>query len=101
MRLDGATALVTGGGKRVGRAIVLGLAQRDVRVAVHYHGSAAGSADVVAEIERGGGKAYAIQADLRDPGAAEQLVRASAERLGGLDILVNSAAIMLRTPIDE
>jgi pteridine reductase len=101
MKLDGATALVTGGGKRVGRAIVLGLAQRDVRVVVHYHGSAAGAADVVAEIERGGGKAYAIQADLRDPRAAEQLVHASAERLGGLDILVNSAAIMLRTPLEQ
>lgn len=96
---QGRVALVTGSGRRVGRAIALGLARAGARVAVHHHASRVGADETVAEIERAGGEARAFQADLRDPHAPARLVDAVARDFGGLDVLVNSAAVMERTPI--
>ncbi|HEU4641326.1 MAG TPA: SDR family oxidoreductase [Gemmatimonadaceae bacterium] len=97
----GRVALVTGGARRVGRAITLALAARGARVAVHYHASAAEAEDTVREARALGAEAWPIAADLREPDAPERLVRAVAAHFGGLDVLVNSAAVMLRTPLDE
>lgn len=94
-------ALVTGAGQRVGRAIALELAAEGWQLAVHYHASAQGAQETVAEIERAGGVAAAFQADLRDPEACAALVSAVAARFGALDALVNSAAGMERSPIGE
>ncbi len=99
MELRGRVALVTGAGRRVGRAIALGLAGRGACVAVHYNTSAEGAHAVVEEIRAGGGRAEAFPADLTDAGAAERLVDAVVGRLGALQLLVNSAGIMLRTPL--
>ena len=98
MTLDGAVALVTGAGKRVGRAIALALAQRGARVAVHYNGSAAGAAETVRMIAAAGSTAHAVQASLLDADAARQLVDGVVSRFGQIDLLVNSAASMTRTP---
>ena len=101
MELNGRIALVTGAGRRVGRAIATALGQRSVHVAVHYNGSASGARETVADIERAGGRATLFQADLSQPAAPTSLIDDVATALGGLDILVNSAAIMQRTPLES
>jgi pteridine reductase len=98
--LAGKVALVTGAGRRIGRAIALALAEDGAHVAVHYNGSETGAAETVALIEQGGGVARAVRADLSDPLAPEPLVRDVVGRFGRLDLLVNSAASMLRTPLE-
>ena len=99
MELTDRVALVTGAGRRVGRAIAVALGADGARVAVHYHGSDAGAAETAAEIERGGGVARLFAADLRDPDAPAALVHEVADAFGALDVLVNSAAVMERTPV--
>lgn len=101
MQLEGRVALVTGAGRRVGRAIAEGLAARGMRVAVHYHGSAAGADETVGAIRAAGGNAEAFAVDLADAAAGPRLVDQVVRRLGGLDVLVNSAAVMERTPFGE
>jgi len=85
-------ALVTGAGRRIGRAIALGLANDGWHVAVHYRGSADGAAATVATITARGGQAIAIAADLADPTEAARLVSAAAAATGGLGCLVNNAS---------
>jgi pteridine reductase len=94
--IAGRRALVTGAGVRVGRAIALGLAERGAHVAVHYHGSQAAAEAVQRDITGRGLHAALLAADLADAGAAEALAERAAAALGGLDIIVNSAAIMER-----
>lgn len=101
MELRGKVALVTGGGRRVGRALVQALARSGAIVAVHYNESASGADEVVRAIESRGGKAAAFGADLTRPDAPESLIAAVIGRFGGLDVLVNSAAVMIRTPFGE
>ena len=93
MLLEGHSALVTGAGVRLGKTLALALAERHVKVAVHYHSSSTQALETVSQIEEMGGKAEAIRADLSVPGEAASLVNRAVERLGSLDILVNSAAI--------
>jgi pteridine reductase len=101
MELRGRIALVTGAGRRVGRAIALGLARRGLRIAAHYNQDRLGANAVVAEILAGGGDAESFGVDLSNADAATQLVHEVADRFQGLDVLVNSAGIMERTPIGE
>jgi NAD(P)-dependent dehydrogenase (short-subunit alcohol dehydrogenase family) len=101
MRLEGAAALVTGAGARVGQAIAIGLAQAGCDVAVHYHGSARGAEDTAGIIRGGGRRAELLQADLRDPHAARDLADQAAGALKRLDVVVNSAAIMVRQTVEE
>lgn len=87
-------ALVTGAGKRLGRAMALYLAERGHDVAVHYASSADAAEEVVAEIGRMGRRAVALQADLLDLDATEALLPRAAEALGGpVTCLVNNASI--------
>jgi pteridine reductase len=94
-------ALVTGAGRRVGRAIAVAIGARAIHVVVHYNESAAGADETVREIRRAGGRASVEQADLSDVAAAEHLIDRVVEAQGGLSVLVNSAAVMARTPIGE
>lgn len=87
------TALVTGAGKRIGRAIALRLAAEGWAVGVHYHRSADEAAAVVAEIEAAGGRGAALQADLADEASTAGLVGRAVEALGSLGALVNNASI--------
>jgi NAD(P)-dependent dehydrogenase (short-subunit alcohol dehydrogenase family) len=92
MDLNGRTALVTGGGVRVGRAICLALAAAGAKVFVHFN-SSKGPADAVRdEIIAGGGMAVSGSGDLSDPASAGDLVVAAREALGPVSILVNSAS---------
>src|SRR5436190_2966861 len=101
MELRDRVALVTGAGHRVGRAIALALGARGMRVAVHYNAAADGARETVEQIQSAGGDAQAIAADLTHADAASTLVSAVSEKFGSLDVLVNSAAVMVRTPFGE
>jgi pteridine reductase len=98
--LAGRVALVTGAGRRLGRAIAVALGADGATVAVHYHESAERARATVKAIEDAGGSALAFRADLRDAAAAAELAADVARSCGRLDVLVNSAGSMLRTPID-
>jgi len=101
MELRGRVALVTGAGRRLGRAMARALAGRGMTVAVHHHASADGAAELRDEIVAGGGKAACFAADLTDAAAAAELPRRVAAELGGLDVLVNSAAVMHRLSFED
>ncbi|HET9003524.1 MAG TPA: SDR family oxidoreductase [Gemmatimonadaceae bacterium] len=98
MELAGRVALVTGGGRRLGRALAEALGRKGARVAVHYSASAAGAGETVATIRGAGGEAESFHADLGDAAAVAPLIEAVLTRFGRLDVLVNSAAVMERTP---
>lgn len=99
--LAGRVALVTGAGRRVGRALAIALGARGMHVIVHYHASAAGADETVRLVTRAGGSGEAMQADLGRTADAERLIDQAAAARGSLDVLVNSAAVMLRTPLGE
>src|SRR5438477_8772097 len=101
MDLDGRVALVTGAGTRVGRVIALALGRAGMRVGVHYMGSEKGARQTAEEIIRGGSDARTLPGDLTDPATAPRLVEHTHKVFGSLDVLVNSAAVMLRTPVGE
>ena len=102
MNLAGTAALVTGAGRRLGQAIAVGLARAGCDVAVHYHGSADGAEATARDIraisrER---RAELLRADLSDAAAARGLADRAIKAMGRLDIVVNSAAIMVRQPVE-
>jgi NAD(P)-dependent dehydrogenase (short-subunit alcohol dehydrogenase family) len=100
VRLEGTTALVTGAGRRIGQAIAIGLAQSGCDVAVHYHGSAQGAEETARAIRGAGRRAELLQADLSDAVTARGLADQAVRALKRLDILVNSAGIMVREPVE-
>ena len=91
--LSGKAALVSGGARGIGRAIVLRLATQGADVAFSYKGNAAAASATAAEVEALGRRALAIQADVKEPEAAESVVKATLEAFGKVDILVNNAGI--------
>src|SRR4051794_17082293 len=101
MELGGRGALVTGAGRRVGRALALALGARGMRVAVHYNASADGAEETARLIASAGGEARTFAGDLGTPDAPARLVESVASAFGALDVLVNSAAVMMRTPMGE
>ncbi len=101
MDLNGKAALVTGGAVRVGKAIALALAAAGADVVINYHSSADAAIETVAEIEALGRRALAVKADVSQGNQVQTLVDAAVERLGRLDVLVNSASLWRRTPWAE
>ena len=93
MLLDGKVALVTGASRGIGRAIALKLAAEGAKVAINYAGNTAKAEEVKAEIEKNGGEAILVQADVADSAAVEAMVDATVEAFGQIDILVNNAGI--------
>src|SRR5436190_5997574 len=97
MNLAGKTALVTGGSRGIGRAIVRALAQAGARVAFAYQSNSAAAEELVSELR---GKQFEVlshQADVRSKGAADATVQMVIESWGKLDILVNNAGIVRDT----
>jgi len=101
MELAGRNALVTGAGHRVGRAIALALAGRGMRVAVHYNSADKGARETLDQVRAAGSDGDIFAADLTQADAAETLIGAVRQKFGSLDVLVNSAAVMIRTPFGE
>jgi len=100
VRLEGAAALVTGAGRRIGQAIAIGLAESGCDVAVHYHGSSQGADETAKAVRKAGRRAELVQADLSDAAAARGLADQAVRSLKRLDVVVNSAAIMVRQAVD-
>ncbi|HSA55843.1 MAG TPA: SDR family oxidoreductase [Gemmatimonadaceae bacterium] len=98
---DRPVALVTGAGRRVGQAIARALALRGCDLAVHYHASAEGAAQTAAGARGAGVRAELFAEDLTRADAPERLVERVVQVLGRLDVVVNSAAVMLRMPVGE
>jgi NAD(P)-dependent dehydrogenase (short-subunit alcohol dehydrogenase family) len=94
--LQGKVALVTGGARDIGAAIVRALAQEGARVAVNYRHAAEAATALVAELNAAGAQARAYRADVADYGAVTAMVAAVAQDFGGLDILVNNAGVVQR-----
>ena len=91
--LEGKIALVTGGGRGIGRAIGLELAARGATIIVNYNSSGAAAADVVAQIEKAGGAAQCVQTDVSDTDQVTAMFKAIVSDFGTIDILVNNAGM--------
>jgi NAD(P)-dependent dehydrogenase (short-subunit alcohol dehydrogenase family) len=89
--LSGKRALVTGGAKRIGRALALGLAQAGADVAITFRGSAEEAAETVAELSALGVRALAVACNVRDEASVAEATSQVLNEFGGLDILVNNA----------
>jgi 3-oxoacyl-[acyl-carrier protein] reductase len=87
------TAIVTGGSRGIGRAIVLRLATQGADVAFSYRGNETAASETVAAVEALGRRAIAVQGDVKDPATAEALVKATIDAFGKVDILVNNAGV--------
>jgi len=98
--LEGRVAIVTGAARNIGRAIALDLAAAGASILVNARSSAAEAGEVAETISAAGGKAEVVLADVCDPAAVGQLVARAADRFGGVDILVNNAAIRHETAFE-
>jgi NAD(P)-dependent dehydrogenase (short-subunit alcohol dehydrogenase family) len=99
--LQGQVALVTGAGRRIGRAIAMRLAADGARIVVHYRDSRAEAQAVVAEIVRGGGEAVCLQAELTHIAEIDALFKQVEQSFGRLDILINNAGVFSSTPVGQ
>jgi len=95
--LDGRTALVTGGARRIGRAICLALASKGVRVAIHFRSSEADARDLAEQCPG----SIVLRADLADAADRARLLPLAAEQIGRLDFLVNNASAYESAPLAE
>jgi 3-oxoacyl-[acyl-carrier protein] reductase len=91
--LKGKTALVTGGSRGIGRAIVTRLAAEGAAVAINYRSEREAAESPAADLTKGGQTAVAIQGDVSDPARTREVIDQAAAELGGLDILVSNAGI--------
>lgn len=101
-KLQGKRVVVTGGGQGLGLAIVQHLIKAGCNIAIHYHTSREGAAELVTAATEAGVSAKAFQADLTDEQAVKAFVQSTADFLGGIDILVNNAGDLIgRRTLDE
>jgi 3-oxoacyl-[acyl-carrier protein] reductase len=100
-KLEGKTALITGGSRGIGAAIAKRLAADGANVAITYAKGAEAAASVVQEIERAGVRAIAIQADAADADAVKAAVEKTFATFGRLDVLVNNAGTAIPKPFEE
>ncbi len=102
MKLEGETALVTGGSSGIGRATAEKLAELGARVAINYRKNQAGAEAAVETIKKNGGEAFAVRADVAKGAEVERMVEAVRGKWEKIDILVNNAGDLIRrTPLAE
>ncbi len=100
-QLAGRRILVTGAGTGIGQGIALACGRAGAAVVLHYAHNREGADTVVAQLAEFGGRAWAVEADLRDVSECRRLVARADEWLGGLDGLVNNAAVTIESPFLE
>lgn len=100
-QLSGKVALVTGGSRGLGRAIVIALADSGARVGCAYCDNEEAARRVVDDVARAGGEAVALRADVRDRASVRAAIQRIAQDFGGLDVLVNNAGINRPTDFDQ
>ena len=100
-RLAGQVALVTGGGRGLGRGIAEGFGAEGANVVVNYMKDSASAEAVVAKIKAAGADAIAVQADVGDEKAVQGMIDACIKKFGRLDILVNNAGHLNSSPLAE
>lgn len=98
---SGKVALVTGAGRRVGRALALALGDSGCRVVVHYHGSKQDAQETASLIESLGTNMIMLRADLEDPEQVDSLASDVAEQFGPIEILVNNASVFEKIRLGE
>ncbi len=98
MDCRGNTALITGGGHRVGKAITMALAEAGANVVINYHASADAAQATAVEVRALGVDALPFQANVANQQQVEAMVAAASDRLGSIDILINSASRFEKTP---
>ena len=102
MKLKGKTALVTGGGRDIGRACAIRLAKEGANVAINYHSSSAGAESAVSEIASAGGVAFAMQGDMTKVEDVDALVKATVESFGDVDYLIHvTGGLVARKTLPE
>lgn len=101
MKLEGTAALVTGGARRIGRALSLGLAEAGCNLFIHYLTSAAAAERTAEDVRALGRRAWTAGADLSDPEQIDRLFETFDRQFERLDILINSAASFERTPFTD
>ncbi|MBU2942640.1 glucose 1-dehydrogenase [Shimia thalassica] len=102
MDLKGKTAIVTGGGRDIGRACVMELAARGANVVINYFASSEGADSAVAEITAAGGQALALQGDMTKEAEVKALVAKTVETFGQVDTLIHvTGGIIARVPVSE
>ena len=99
MKIEGKTALVTGGAKRVGRGITLALARAGANVVINYNSSSTEADQTAAEAEALGIEALTVQASVTDYDAVGTMVDEAVQRFGTIDILVNHASVFVADPL--
>lgn len=99
--LAGKVAVVTGAAQGIGAAIARRFAESGAQVVVHYNSDQHGAEEVVEAIEHGGGRAHAVQGDVRDEDEVCRLIEGTIERFRGLDVLVNNVGIYPKDTIDS
>ena len=102
MDLKGKTAIVTGGGRDIGRACVMRLAEAGAQVAINYHSSSEGADSAVREIVAAGGQAFAMQGDMTKPADVQAFVDRAVAEYGKIDIVMPiTGGIIARKTISE
>lgn len=103
MSFKGKTAIITGGGRDIGRACAMRLASEGANVAINYHSSSAGADSAVAEILEAGGSAFALQGDMTNPTDVAKLIDETRAQFGdAIDVLVHvTGGLVARKKLDE
>ncbi|GAA0416472.1 SDR family NAD(P)-dependent oxidoreductase [Cocleimonas flava] len=102
MNMKGKTAIVTGGGRDIGRACVMRLAEAGANVVINYHSSSEGADSAVSEIEAAGGKAIAMQGDMTNQADVDALVAKTVETFGSIDSLIHvTGGLVARKTTEE
>lgn len=102
MNLTGKTAIVTGGGRDIGRACVLRLANAGANVVINYHSSNAGADSAVTEIEAAGGNAIALQGDMTNQSDVDSLITKTMDTFGSIDTLIHvTGGLVARKTTEE
>ena len=92
-KLEGRTALITGGDSGIGRAVAYAFAKEGANVAIAYYDEETDAAETEARVRELGAQCLPLRGDLKDPGTAKRCVAQTVQRFGGLDILVNNHAV--------